>query len=163
MEHFTREWASGDLSDQDFDAIAANYSAYLGALEPESAVAKFATSISLHDAWIDRVEQNCDALALTLLTGDLQRGYWFTTLRYQGPKVLAGLAALQEAARRRPTEIWYDEFGGSPPSVHRFLLVEPGGTADRGEVHIEFAGFEVSQRSAGDRALEPIDTTPSTS
>jgi hypothetical protein len=38
--------------------------------------------------------------------------------------------------------------------VHRFLLVKPGTTEDRGEVHIAFDEFAFSEAPAAGRMLE---------
>lgn len=157
MDYFTRAWALGDLSDEEFDNVDERYREYIGSLDPNGPVRRFATTISLNDAFVDRFTYSDGNLLLHLLTGDLQRGYWHTLLRYSGSRVVAGLEALESAVAVRPTEIWYDEFAAAQPGmVHRFLLVKPDTTEDRGEVHIEFEEFFFSETSAAGRVLEKV-------
>ncbi len=157
MEYFTRAWALGELTDGEFDRALANYQDYIGSLDPSGSVRRFATTISLNDAWVDRVMLRPDKILISLLTGDIQRGYQLTELSYVGARIVLGEDVLEQAAQDRPTEIWYDEFSGRPPyMVHRFLLVEPHGTKDRGEVHIEFSELTFSERPTEGRVLPPL-------
>ena len=118
-------------------------------------MSRFANTISLNDAYVDRLNCSDDVLSLRLLTGDLQRGYWHTLIRYAGGRIVAGREALERAVADRPTEIWYDEFSvASTRMVHRFLLVKPNTTEDRGEVHIEFSELSFSETAAAGRVLE---------
>lgn len=157
MDYFTRAWALGDLSDEEFDGVEQRYREYIASLDPNGPVRRFATTVSLNDAYVDRLTYSDGDLSLRLLTGDLQRGYWRTLLRYSGGRIVAGREALESAVAVRPTEIWYDEFAAAPPRmVHRFLLVKPDTTEDRGEVHIEFDGFLFSETPAVGRVLEGV-------
>jgi len=76
MDHFTRAWALGDLSDEEFDGVDERYREYIESLDPNGPVHRFATTISLNDAYVDRLAYSDGNLCLRLLTGDLQRGYW---------------------------------------------------------------------------------------
>jgi len=155
MEHFTRAWALGDLSDEEFEKVRARYQRYVRSLDEDGPVWRFTTSISLNDAYVDRLNSSDSALSLRLLTGDFQRGYWHTLIRYGGGRIVLGQDVLDRALTVRPTEIWYDEFSAAPPRmVHRFLLVKPGTTEDRGEVHIEFEEFAFSETPAVGRVLD---------
>jgi hypothetical protein len=155
MEYFTRAWALGDLSDEEADTIDAQYRSYVASLDHEGSVWRFATTVSLNDAYVDRLDCSEGVLSLRLLTGDLQRGYWHTLISYAGGRITVGQEALEQAPRVRPTEIWYDEFSGVPPRmVHRLLLVKPDTAEDRGEVHIEFAEFAFSETRVAGRVLD---------
>lgn len=157
MEHFTRAWALGDLSDDEADKVVDAYRAYIDTLDPGSAVCRFAKTIGLNDAYVDRAIAASRGIRLRLLTGDQQRGYWHTEITYKNASVVFGQDALAQAVQNRPTEIWYDEFAGvGAEMVHRFLLVQPSGTEDRGEVHIQFTGFEFSETPAQGRELPPL-------
>jgi hypothetical protein len=156
MDFFTRAWALGDLSDGEAAEVESAYQAYIDALDQGSAVWRFATTIGLNDAFVDRAITASRDVRLRLLTGDQQRGYWHTEITYKSASVVFGQDALAQAVQNRPTEIWYDEFAGvGAEMVHRFLLVQPSGTDDRGEVHIQFTGFEYSETLAQSRALPP--------
>lgn len=154
MEYFSRAWALGDLSDEEFERIEERYGEYIESLDPDGPVRRFATTISLNDAYVDRLNYSDGILSLRLLTGDMQRGYWHTLIRYSGGSIVHGRDALEQAVAVRPTEIWYDEFSSAPPRmVHRFLLVKPNTSEDRGEVHVEFEGFSFSETRAAERIL----------
>lgn len=157
MEYFTRAWALGDLPDEECEKIEERYRSYVASLDPEGPVRRFVTSISLHDAYVDRLEYSEGALSLCLLTGDGQRGYWHTLIRYGGGQITFGQKDLERALQVRPTEIWYDEFSGSPPTmVHRFLLLKPGTSKDGGEVHIAFDEFAFIETPAAGRMLVEV-------
>ena len=157
MEYFTRAWALGDLSDDEADRVESAYRAYVDGLDRGSAVWRFATTVGLHDAFVDRTVMASGDLRLRLLTGDEQRGYRHTEITYKNARVVLGHDALAQAVQTRPTEIWYDEFSGAEPQmVHRFLLVQPNGDEDRGEVHIEFTGLDFSETPAPRRELPPL-------
>lgn len=157
MEHFTRAWALGDLSVEEAAKVESAYRAYIDALDQGSAVWRFATAIGLNDAFVDRAITDSGDIRLRLLTGDQQRGYWHTEITYKNARVVFGHDALAQAVQNRPTEIWYDEFSGvEAEMVHRFLLVQPNGTEDRGEVHIQFTGFEFSETLAQSRELPSL-------
>lgn len=154
MEYFTRAWALGDLSDEEFENVGERYRNFIGSLDENEPIWKFATTVSLNDAYVDRLDVSDGAFSLRLLTGDLQRGYWHTLIRYDGGSIVEGLGAIERALAVRPTEIWYDEFSDcSSRMAHRFLLVKPGTTDDRGEVHIEFDRFSFSETRATGRFL----------
>ncbi len=157
MQFFTRAWAMGEFSDEAYESVIENYQASIAALDEGDAVRRFATSVSLNDAWIDRVEFAANDIILMLLTGDLQRGYWHTKLIYQNARVTTGAEALELATKDRPTEIWQDEFVRIDAHMeHRFLLVAPGHSDDRGEVHVAFSGFAFSETAAAGRYLPPV-------
>ncbi|HRO32392.1 MAG TPA: hypothetical protein PLQ03_03180 [Brevundimonas sp.] len=157
MEYFTRAWALGDVSDEEWDKVESAYRAYIDTLDQGSAVWRFATTIGLNDAFVDRVIEDVGDIRLMLLTGDLQRGYWHTKITYKNARLILGRGALAQAVQNRPTEIWHDEFSGlGSEMVHRFLLVQPNGTEDRGEVHILFTDLEFSEVPARGRELPPL-------
>lgn len=157
MEYFTRAWALGDLSEEQEAKIERSYRAYIDALDHGSAVWRLATTVGLHDAFVDRVITDSGDIRLRLLTGDLQRGYWHTEITYKNAHVVFGHDALSQAVLNRPTEIWYDEFATLETAmVHRLLLVQANEIEDRGEVHIQFASLEFSETPADGRELPPL-------
>jgi hypothetical protein len=158
MEHFTFEWASGHLSDDEYDRVREQYKKYLNALDRTSAVWRFAKTISLHDAYLDRViyDGSEGSLRLSLLTGNVQVGYWMTTLTYSGAQIAKGEGVLKLGLAKRPSEIWYDEFTGSPiASGHAFLLAPDHGRGLRnpGEFKITFDKFDFAQERIATRQL----------
>ncbi len=159
MKYFTFELATGD-SDLDWDEVIQSYNRSLESFGQASSVWQFARSISLNDAYIDRVIYNPDSkeLKLLLLTGDLQVGYWRTEFVYSGARIL-NLPVLQLALTQRPTEIWYDEFTQeNDRSSHSFLLApkETRGAVAQ-EFSIEFDQFDYSQKPQKLRCLATPD------
>jgi hypothetical protein len=158
MDYFTTEWASGDLSDDEADQVLEQYNKYLGALDRTSAVWRFATTISLNDAYLDRVlcDRSKASVQLSLLTGDNQLGYWMTELHYSGAEIADGEEVLKLGLSKRPSEVWYDEFTGSPnASSHAFLLAPHDGQGFRspGEFRITFESFDFTQKPIATRQL----------
>jgi hypothetical protein len=154
MQFFTRPWALGKLTDGEYESALTDYRDFLASLDPDGSVRQFADSISLNDAWIDIFKVKADVISLVLLTGDLQRGYWWTSLKYSEARIASGEEALLEAVRHRPTEIWYDEFAGTRHKMHhRFMLVEPHSTMSLGEFQIDFRDFAFSEIPADGRVL----------
>ncbi len=152
MRYFTREWAAGD----DESDTLGSYNQFLSTLDPHSDVRRFATSINLNDAWLDKVIFNRSEkrLRLLLLTGDRQVGYWHTDLSYSGVHV-AGEDVLKRALVTRPSEIWYDEFAKEDEVLsHSFLLAGLGFSAPQDEFKITFDTFQFSQTPAERRQLK---------
>lgn len=143
MRFFTVEWAEGALDDHAFDAVIADYDAHISGFDRTSSVWQFATTVSLNDAWLDKVVVAGREIRLTLLTGDMQVGYWRTEITYTGASII-GEDTLRCALRTRPSEVWYDEF--STQFTHGFLLAHPSGRAKAvGEFAIMFDGFGYTQ------------------
>ena len=144
--------------DAHYDAVLTAYEAHLATLDQGGAVATFATSISLNDAWFNKltIDSKARTVTLLLLTGDLQTGYWRTTLIYAGAEVVEGESVLRAAVGNAAVEIWYDEFvceGGQ--MSHGVLLTSTDGAfeADAGEYRIAFSAFSWSQEPVPGRVL----------
>ena len=156
MRYFTPAWANGSLDEAEYEAVLPAYREHLAAFDSDSAVARFANSISLNDAWFDRFEINeaTASVTLLLLTGDLQVGDWRTTLTYTGAKVVEGMDVLGHAFADRLHEVWYDEFTlVDGQNSHGFLLVSRSGSEAAGEFRITFEDFDYMQERAPGRVL----------
>ena len=158
MEYFTTEWASGNLSDDAYARVIEQYNEYLSTLDRTSGAWRFATTISLNDAYLDRVlyDRSEGSLRLSLLTGDNQVGYWMTELTYAAARIADGERVLKLGLSKRPSEIWYAEFTGSPnASSHAFLLAPNNGQRLRspGEFRISFDKFDFAQVRIATRQL----------
>lgn len=158
MKYFTRDWANGELTEAESDSVLPRYNRDLAAaFAADSAVRRFAESIGLNDAYVDRVvfDRTAARLSLTLTTGSLQVGYWHTQLVYDGVHGIDGEDALRAALAERPTEIWYDEFvRDGENACHAFLTVpRDGSTSSEVEFAIRFTGFDYTQSPAEDRVL----------
>ena len=156
MQYYTFDWATGT----DETEPGPRYKNFLGTLDPHGRVYRFAVTIGLNDAYLDRIDFDSASgdLRLLLLTGDLQVGYWHTELIYTGA-VLENEAELKTALTARPTEIWYDEFSRRDEKLrHSFLLVPENTRKPRDrQFHIAFETFDYSQRQADGRSLSTQD------
>lgn len=156
MRYITQAWAAGSLSERRSAAVLRDYNKSLEADDIPVEVRRFATTIGLNTAYIDSLGSNAGTLELKLLTGDLQVGYWRTTLTYLQAH-LEGEEVLARAIRQRPTEIWHDEFVGQGSATTHSILLAPKGSRSlrsRGEFHIQFAGFQFSQIPAETRWID---------
>lgn len=165
MKYFTEAWAWGDDETDDQDLIARYNRDLEAAFGRETRVWRFATTIGLNDAYVDRVvlDRRATELRLLLLTGSLQVGYWRTELIYSGLRALEGEAVLRAALSNRPTEVWYDEFLREGPAMkHAFLLAPSdeafgsGRSANGGlgaEFSFVFDRFDYTQQEANGREL----------
>jgi hypothetical protein len=152
VKYFTRVAvaASTDVWEQAQAAYQRRLAEIVGRFSP--GVRRLAYDLSLHDALVHRVVVNRkhQQLALELLCGDLQGGYFDLDLAYRGvalsPEVLTALAA---ASRDRRTEVLYDELDFTWPRgfAHRLLFWPDG------ETEILFADLEIATRVRGDRVL----------
>lgn len=160
MKYFTRAWVHSEAEDGAADAVWPKYRRDIEAsFERNVSVIRFATTISLNDAYVDRltVDHAATELRFLLLTGSLQVGYWRTELIYSGGRIVEGEEILRSALGNRPTEIWYDEFAvDAAGASHAFLLV-PGGIHSEREFKIAFDHFEYVQHPASDRLLASAD------
>ncbi|WP_341911937.1 hypothetical protein [Ferrovibrio terrae] len=161
MQYFTSEWVRGILTDAESEAVVARYNRYLSTLDRSSAVWRFATSVSLNDAYLDRLifDSRKGNLQLLLLTGDLQVGYWHTRLVYAGATIDCGMTLLRDSLSRRPAEILYDEFSGEAGRMSHGFLLKPAFNmlTEADEVRISFKEFSYTQVAAESRSLLTSD------
>lgn len=114
MKFFDRDWMTGELTDDEYEARNKAYYAHFSlirALLPPSLV-ELSQSGVLHDGLIESVRvDNLNAeLRIRLLGGNLQVGYRALHLRYEGMELAnASKVALQQATGKRTTEFLYDE------------------------------------------------------
>jgi hypothetical protein len=157
MQFFTAAWASGKFDDAEAEGVVARYNDHFATFDHGGMVYRFATTVGLNDAYLDRVivDSRLDRIELLLLTGDLQVGYWRTTLLYSSARIADGEAVLMRGLSLRPTEIWYDEFTHDLESMSHAFLLAPrrGPLLSQGEFRIVFKDFNFSQVRAGGREL----------
>jgi hypothetical protein len=125
---------SGDLNDTEIKRANASYQRRLKALRevlPERTLA-ITQLPSVDDSLIDQVTHDREqrALCLTLLSGDLQVGYYYLVLRYFGATISDAderiLAALARSSRRGDgygNDLWVHELDWLNGLIeHRFLF-----------------------------------------
>jgi hypothetical protein len=160
MQFFTEAWLSGDLGDDEELKIIEQYRDHLATFDHDGQLYRLATTISLHDAYLDSliVDIKAGRIDLLLLTGDLQIGYWRTTLSYSSERVAAGKPVLRRGLSSRPTEILYDEFTRTAEGLsHGFILAPRRRTqVSGGEFRIDFQDFSFRQEPASGRNLATV-------
>jgi hypothetical protein len=140
MKFFTREWATGGLSDDEFESVAKRYQDHLERLDLPAEVFRLA-NVDLHDGVVNRVEEAAEELELTFVTGDQQGGYFETIITYANPLAWgATMTFLQFAAGNSEYEVLeheVDRLGSS--FIHHVLF------SSNDEAAIVFSSVAVTQ------------------
>ena len=154
MRYFTRGWANGDLSDDEYARMPEAYARRLAEIAPRlpAAMLKLAREISLHDGLIARMRwrPNSKELTMTLVTGSVGPGYRTTTLTYVGALLgKSRIEALRNAGLDRETQLLYDEVDIDDDGllVHRILFWP------REEVTIDFSELRLEDEPREDRRV----------
>lgn len=153
MKWLTREWASGELDDDEWDEHWKEYLAHNDEMLPRlsNGAERLIQEINLHDAQIHAFEHRPDnVLVIRALIGDLQVGYQFIELTFLDSQVRLEPGSTLESLRLLDdqTEIIYDEVDVEADGrfVHRVLLWP------QGEYEVVFANLtehrEPATRSA---------------
>jgi hypothetical protein len=90
MRWFTRDFVTGGLSDEEWNQRRSAYATHLNSIVAGLAdgADELLASVHLHDGQISEwTYRPGELLALTVLVGDLQRGYEWLTLRYRGARI----------------------------------------------------------------------------
>ena len=110
MKFYTRGWATGELTDEQFGAVSADYWRHIAALQLPPTIAAL-SAVNLHDARVLAVDFRPERslVTLRLRCGDLQRGYSNVTLAYSHVALdFAALNTLRLAANAPRAEVLYD-------------------------------------------------------
>ena len=144
MKWFTREWASGGLTDEEWESRRQDYASHLDAIGPQlrNGAEELIASVNLHDAQILSANTGGATFHLRVIAGDLQRGYERLSLTYDDV-VSEGLVVDSET-HADVSEIVHDEVDLSPDSrfEHRLLLWPEG------ELCIRFRTLQVQRQPA---------------
>ena len=158
MKYFTREWATGKLTDDEWRERDAAYQNLLDALLPHlpSAVAEIATEISLNDALVRRVTLRRAEhwIRLEFLCGYQQRGYFDLSLIYTNVDFgFLDIRELASIARDPRTEVLYTEVDLVADGVyeHRILFWP------RGEMTLRFRELQVRRKARNDRIWQRVE------
>jgi hypothetical protein len=146
MKFFTRAWLDGELTDEEFEATIPRYRSHIESLAlPEDVRALEDTR--LHDATLIRLDRTASRLSLTLITGDLQQGYYDTTLNYlTNSLATATVEKLRSFLHPSDADLLYAEVDrGGAGFVHRLLF------STREEVAIPFDAIAIRQTQRSSR------------
>jgi hypothetical protein len=129
MKFFTAAWIQGELSDEEAEAVAPAYWAYLATLAERmpATVYTLAHGVNIHDGRIRAVvfDRHRATLTLSMRCGDLQAGYFDLDLVYSDVVLTDGtVSILRELARTADAEALYDEvdIGDAQSWLHRILF-----------------------------------------
>ena len=146
MMFFTRAWATGERTDEDFEAAPEAYRAHLAALDLPPPLVALADA-DLHDGQVLDVNLSGGRLSVRLRVGDLQHGYADLRLDYLDASLGSGSFAALEAARDSEVEVLYAEVDRAGSRFeHRMLLWPKGGVA------VTFADVRVASTPVASRA-----------
>lgn len=149
----TREWASGELDDDEWDARWEQYASHCADVRSRlSKDAELLLDVNLHDAQHRSFEYSPhETLTVRALMGDLIVGYEFVELTYMDAELRVSEVGSVRALRllHDRTEILYTEVDAEADGrfVHRVLLWP------RGEYEVVFTAVKVHREPAspGDR------------
>lgn len=146
MRFLTAEWATGGLSDDEWESRWTAFQEHQRTVLPllSGGAEHLVQDVNLHDA----VPKDCTigepAIVLRFVAGDLQRGYEFVELTYSDGHISgATVADVRDWLADSAAEVLYDEVDlDEGRFVHRYLL-DPGHEFD-----LYFSGVELRQLPA---------------
>ena len=146
MRFFTKQWLSGGLSDDEYEATPDAYWRHVSSLQlPPDVLAL--SQFNPHDARILDVssEPHAGRLTLRLRCGDLQCGYHQVQLAYSEARIDdASLKQLHCATTLPFDEILYDEVDRAGERFeHRFIF------ASKAEISISFGSITITPLPLG--------------
>jgi hypothetical protein len=160
MQFFTPEWATGELSEDEYEATPRRYADHVASLKLPENILELAET-SLHDGLVERIVETPGELSVILITGDLQRGYWETTITYTEPLAWgAAVAFLQSIAANADADadaLEHEVDRLDDRFIHRISF-----STDE-EIAIEFTSASVKQQSRNSRTFAPLHAPSSNS
>jgi hypothetical protein len=146
---FDRDGFCGSFDDEQVEAAKAAYWQHIEQLRPQLSepVERLALDVNLHDARITEWETDEGELRAGFGWGDLQVGYWLSTLTYRDAEVRVDPP---ESLRGPETEVLYDEVDTAEEGFEHRLLLWP-----QGEISIRFHSLSIETKPLKQRA-EPL-------
>lgn len=140
MRFFSKQWLSGELSDDEYDAMPEDYWRHVASLQlPPDVLAL--SQVNVHDARALDVSEEARAsrLSIRLRCGDLQCGYSQVHIVYANGRIDGALLAqLQRATTMPLDEILYDEVDRAGERFeHHFIF------ASKTEISISFGSVAI--------------------
>jgi hypothetical protein len=146
MKWFTREWATGQLSDEEWERVPGLYAAHLESIASHfhDGANELALSLNLHDAHVKQWQIRKSTIDIEAVAGDLQSGYRRVRLLFENA-ALQLPASLEELRFDDPrTELLYDEVDVVGDDVFEYrALVWPAG-----ELAIQFGAVAITTAPA---------------
>jgi hypothetical protein len=148
MQWFTREWASGGLSDSEWEERSEGYASHLKSIRGQlgDGTEALVADVNLNDAQVKSWSFEPDgSFLLDAVIGDLQVGYETVTLRYGCAVTVPDAERVDALELKEPhTELWYDEIDVTADGRYlHSILIHPAG-----ELQISFEVLEVHRAAA---------------
>lgn len=146
MKWFTRDFLTGGLDEAEWQRRIDNHEQHMAEIEGRlnSGAELLAGATNLHDAQLREWSHISDTLRLRLLIGDLQVGYEWANLTYNGAALVSATAEELNTWSEKAYEIGADEIDVVGP--HRFehrALLWP-----EGEFAVQFTSLTVDRSPA---------------
>jgi hypothetical protein len=155
MKFFTREWCQGEMPDEEWAEVIPAYEKHLDKITPllTNDLHKFVKDYNLHDSLIHQVylSRYKALLQITLLCGDLQRGYSDLVINYQNVDFdRFDQKALSTILQNPQSELHYDEIdvGDEGQFTHRMIFYP------KGELTVVFSNLSFSMTERDNRVVE---------
>ncbi len=153
MKYFSEAWATGGLTDEQYDALSDAYSARIEEIKPQLSpeLRELATNTNLHDGKVRRIalDRPARSLSISLRCWDLQSGFFDVDLAYADVDLnLLDAGVLQAIATDPATELLYEEIDLGLPGrfVHRIIFWP----RPMREIEVVFRGLTVSTQPRPD-------------
>jgi hypothetical protein len=154
MKYFTRDWLSGNISQQKINQVIKDYWSYIESLLPKlpASVKELAKEINFHDGIIHEavIDKELKRLKLKNRCGDLQVGYFDLEIDYIDVNLqLLDIQLIESLVIGKRSEVLYDEVDIEEDNVfvHRMLL------SPIEEVIVYFRNLEIKRVSKPNRSI----------
>ncbi len=160
MKFFTVEWATGQLSDDEFERRPDSYQSHLDQIVDRltPAIGTLATGIDIHDGLINEISADKirGELVIDLVCGDHEAGYSDLRIIYRGVDwSVTDLGVLENLANNVKAEALRDEVHLGPcSSFEHHILFWP-----YSEVLIRFSDLAISstlRQNPADRSVKEV-------
>ena len=144
MRWLSREWASGGLSEDEWERRNEDWAAHVARMAGllGDGAELLIEEINLHDARFLSLREATDRVSLRVVMGDLQRGYEFAELTYHDA-VVFGSDLPTEQLSEDDLLVGYDEVDSVDGRYEHRMFFWPSG-----ELGIRFGRLEVSRSPA---------------
>jgi hypothetical protein len=128
MKFFTKEWLTGQLTDEEYEKVIPAYRRHRANILPElsSNLLDFFKVVNIHDGTIRKViiDYTYSTLGLYLRCGDLQVGYYDVDIQYQGIQLDKSVVDMLVKMAHDSNTLLYDELDvtDSKMFVHNIIF-----------------------------------------
>jgi len=154
MKYFTNRWATGQLSDIEFEKVIPSYWEHIARLKLPAEIQQLA-EFNSHDGILLEAIHDAESkeLILKLRSGDLQVGYIDAELRFSKVVISAGvLTTFYDVGKANQIELIYDEVDRSELGYFEYRLL----FSNLVEANFTFDSVSISVTPVADRDSLPL-------